>query len=56
MIEKIKAATSTANEKVNATEVASIEQLNIDGMEEQVISENGNAAKNLQECFKKLKY
>ena len=44
MIEKIKAATSTANEKVNATEVASIEQLNIDGMEEQVISENGNAA------------
>lgn len=38
------AATSTATELVNATEVASIEQSNTNNMEKKKISENGNAA------------
>lgn len=44
MTEKIKAATSTVTELVNATEVASIEQSNTNNMEKKEISENGNAA------------
>ena len=35
MIEKIKAATSTVTELVNATEIASIEQSNTNNMEKQ---------------------
>ncbi len=39
-----KVATSNASEMVNATEVASVKQLNTNSMEEPVISENVNAA------------
>lgn len=44
MSREVKAATSTAIEIINATEVASIEQSNSNNMEKKEISENGNAA------------
>lgn len=44
MTKEVKAATSTATEPVKATKVTNIEQLNIDSMDKQVISEDLNAA------------
>ena len=40
MTEKIKAATLTANDLVNATEVASVEPTNMNGMKQETMSEN----------------
>lgn len=44
MKEETKVATLNANENINATKVASVEQSNTNNMEKKEISENGNAA------------